>query len=151
MAVPTTATNLRVDIVGSTPRAAIHGKHHTDMAIAVNALEALILAGRSWQVAPSFQAPNAGDWATAGRISVATVVTAFWAKRTGGTGATVDVKKNGVSLLTTPLSLTGTGWMQGVLVTTPTLAAGDTLEFDIVTVAGGPTEITTTLDGTRIL
>jgi hypothetical protein len=102
-----------------------------------------------WQFAPDFQGPATGDYVQI-RLSVATTITAFGAQRTGGTGGTVDVLKNGVSILTSPLSLTATTWTSATLVASPSGVAGDIIKIVLSGVGGGPSDIMTSLDGSRL-
>lgn len=105
---------------------------------------------QQWQAGAFALAPVAGDYVIAPRANAVTTLVAFYARQTGGTGATIDVKKNGVTLLTAVLSLTAaTTWTAGTLVATPALAIGDTVEFDVVSVAGSPSDIEFSLEGTR--
>lgn len=103
-----------------------------------------------WQFAPDFQAPQSGDYAQM-RCSVATSVTAFGAQRTGGTGANIDVLKNGVSILTAPLSLTATTFTAGTLTANPTtFAIGDIIKIVVSAQTGSPADIMTSADGSRV-
>ena len=72
--------------------------------------------------------------------------------RVGGTGATINARKNGTSdHLSSALSLTSADtWMDGGEVQNATYAAGDKLEIMIVTVAGDPTQIAVQVDFNRI-
>lgn len=105
-------------------------------------------ASAPFQFAPYFPAPVSGDQSKI-RESVATTHTTFGAQRSGGTGATIDVLKNGVSILTAPLSLTGTTWTTATLIASPNGAAGDIITIVLSGVTGSPSEILTSLDGSR--
>jgi hypothetical protein len=84
------------------------------------------------------------------RAPFACTVTKVWGYRVGGTGATVNARKNGASNhLASALSLTsGGGWMDGGAVQNQSYAAGDKLEIMIVTVAGSPTQVGVQVDFT---
>lgn len=69
-------------------------------------------------------------------------VVAVKAKRTGGTGATINARKNGSSNhLSSNLSLTGTTLTDGGAVQNAAYAAGDELEGMLVSVTGTVTDI----------
>lgn len=72
-------------------------------------------------------------------------VTAVRAYRVAGTGAVVKATKNATDLTSANLSLTSAdAWMAASLSATAAtlrLAAGDTLKFEIVSVAGTPTQV----------
>jgi hypothetical protein len=92
-------------------------------------------------------ARNAPVW----RAPHACTVTNVRGYRVGGTGATVNARKNGtLDLLAAALSLTAAdSWMDGGAVQNTALAAGDKLEVMLVSVAGSPTEVTIEVDLTR--
>ena len=71
--------------------------------------------------------------------------------RVGGTGATINARKNVSSNhLSSNLSLTSADtWMDGGSVTNASYAAGDKLEIAIATVAGNPTQVAVQVDFTR--
>lgn len=71
--------------------------------------------------------------------------------RVGGTGATVNARKNGASNhLASDLSLSSAGtWMDGGAVQNATYAAGDYLEFLLQSVAGPPTQAVIQVDFRR--
>lgn len=71
--------------------------------------------------------------------------------RVGGTGATINARKNGSSNhLASALSLTSAdAWMDGGTVQNTSLAAGDKLEIMVASVAGAPTQIAIQVDLTR--
>jgi hypothetical protein len=71
--------------------------------------------------------------------------------RNGGTGATVNGRKNGSSnFLGSALSLTSADtWMDGGTIASPSIAAGDNIELMWVSFAGTPTYVTIQLDITR--
>ena len=68
--------------------------------------------------------------------------------RVGGTGATVNARKNGASdHLASAKSLTSADtWMDGGAVQNTAYAAGDKLEIMLVTVAGSPTQVDIQVD-----
>ncbi len=82
------------------------------------------------------------------RAPFACEVTNVRGYRVGGTGATINARKNGSSNhLATALSLTSADtWMDGGTVQNETYAAGDKMEIMIVTVTGSPTQIEVQLD-----
>jgi len=68
--------------------------------------------------------------------------------RVGGTGATINARRNGASNhLASALSLSSADtWMDGGAVQNTAYIAGDKLEIMIVTVAGSPTQIAVQID-----
>jgi hypothetical protein len=102
-----------------------------------------------WQFAPGFPSPVSGDTTPALYASASTTITAFRARRTGGTSATVDVLRNGVSILSAPLVLSTTSWTSGMLVASPNLTTGDTLTVTVSSVTGSVTVVDTSVEGTR--
>lgn len=77
-------------------------------------------------------------------------VTNVRARRTGGTGATVNARKNGsLNHLSSNLSLTTTNYTDGGAVQNTAYVAGDNLQIMIVSVTGAPTEIIIQVDFTR--
>ncbi|MGW4639558.1 hypothetical protein ACWEN6_13570 [Sphaerisporangium sp. NPDC004334] len=75
-------------------------------------------------------------------------VKAVWAYRLGGTGAVVNVNKNGAKLAG-DVSLTAPGaWTAGTLnaAAVLTIAAGDTLTAEVISVAGSPTDVAVQVD-----
>ena len=82
------------------------------------------------------------------RAPFACTVTAVKGYRVGGTGATVNARKNGSSNhLASALSLTSADtWMDGGSVQNTAYAAGDKMEIMIVTVAGSPTQVAVQVD-----
>jgi hypothetical protein len=71
--------------------------------------------------------------------------------RVGGTGATVNARKNGTdNHLGSALSLTSADtWMDGGAVSNAAYAVGNKLEIMIVSVTGGPTQVEVQVDFTR--
>lgn len=85
------------------------------------------------------------------RAPFACTVTAVKGYRVGGTGATINARKNGASNhLASDLSLTSLDtWMDGGSVQNTAYAAGDKMEIMIVSVAGSPTQVAVQIDFTR--
>jgi hypothetical protein len=85
------------------------------------------------------------------RAPVACVVTAVKGYRVGGTGATINARRNGASNhLASALSLTSADtWMDGGTVQNTAYAAGDRLEIMVVTVAGSPTQVAVQVEFVR--
>jgi hypothetical protein len=107
-------------------------------------------ANAPYEYAPFFVAPATGDYVKE-RSNVTTSVTSVGAIRTGGTGTTVDIQKNGTSILSSTISLTTTAWTAGTLIANPTtFAAGDILQVVLAGVSGGPTDVLVEVYGTRL-
>jgi hypothetical protein len=104
-----------------------------------------------WQFSQGIEAPAVGNASVTLYVTVATTLTAMRVLRTGGTGATIDILRNGASILTTPASATSTtAYVAGTLTTSPTaLSIGDLLKFSIVSIAGGVTFLDMEVEGTR--
>lgn len=85
------------------------------------------------------------------RAPFACTVTNVRGYRVGGTGATINARRNGTSNhLASALSLTSADtWMDGGAVQNTAYAAGDKLEIMVVTVAGSPTQVAIQVDFTR--
>jgi hypothetical protein len=85
------------------------------------------------------------------RAPFACTVTAVKGHRKGGTGATVNARRNQASdHLATDLSLvTVDAWADGGAVQNTAYAAGDDLEIEIASIAGAVTEIAIQVDFTR--
>lgn len=115
---------------------------------ATGAIKTHTHAGK-WERSVTFPTPVSGDKATLARVNDNVSAIAVYAQRTtGGTGATIDVLKNGTTILTTPLSLTSTAaWMTASISGTPTFAPGDTLLLRCTTVTGAADEIVIVVDG----
>lgn len=77
------------------------------------------------------------------RASQAATVTNVRAYRVGGTGATINARKNGSSNhLSSALSLTSADtWMDGGTVQNTAYAVGDKMEIMVVSAAGSPTQL----------
>lgn len=71
--------------------------------------------------------------------------------RVGGTGATINARRNGAdNFLSSNLSLTSANdWIDGGAVQNVAVVAGDEIEIMIVTVAGSPTQVAVQIDMTR--
>ena len=71
--------------------------------------------------------------------------------RVGGTGATINARRNGASNhLSSALSLTSADtWQDGGAVQNTAYVADDKLQFMIVTVTGSPTQVAVQVDYTR--
>lgn len=82
------------------------------------------------------------------RAPYACTVTAVKGYRVGGSGATINARKNGSSNhLSGALSLTSADqWMDGGTVQNTSYAAGDKLEIMVVTAVGSPTQISIQVD-----
>ena len=93
------------------------------------------------------QADNIICW----RAPYACTVTNVRGYRVGGTGATVNARKNGASNhLASALSLTSADtWQDGGAVQNTSYAAGDKMEIMLVSVSGSPTQIMIQIDLTR--
>lgn len=85
------------------------------------------------------------------RAPFACTVTNVRGHRKGGTGATINARRNQASdHLSSDLSLTSAdAWMDGGAVQNTAYVAGDDLEIEIATVAGSPTEVAVQVDFTR--
>ncbi len=84
-------------------------------------------------------------------VPFACTVTNVRGYRVGGTGATINARKNGSSNhLASALSLTSAdAWMDGGSVQNTAYVATDKLEIMVVSVAGSPTQIAVQVDLTR--
>jgi hypothetical protein len=85
------------------------------------------------------------------RAPFACTVTNVRGYRVGGTGATINARKNGSSNhLSSALSLTSADtWQDGGGVQNTSYSAGDKLEIMVVSVTGSPTQIAIQLDYSR--
>jgi len=95
--------------------------------------------------------PNAALNIIAWRAPFACTVTAVKGYRVGGTGATVNARRNGASShLASALSLVSAdAWADGGAVQDAAYAAGDKLEIMVVTTAGVVTQLAIQVDYTR--
>src|SRR3990172_9495096 len=94
-----------------------------------------------------FLAPTGASTAVAWRAPFTCTVTNVRGYRVGGTGATINAKKNGSAHLAGDLSLTSADtWMDGGAVQNQNYVAGDSLELALVSVAGNPTEVSIQVD-----
>lgn len=71
--------------------------------------------------------------------------------RSGGSGATVNARRNGsATFLASNLSLTSADdWLDGGAVQNTALVAGDEVEMQVVTVTGSPTQVAVQIDMVR--
>jgi hypothetical protein len=84
------------------------------------------------------------------RAPYACILSAFYAQRTGGTGAAVNARKNGsTALLSSDLSLTATDWTDSADLQNEEFSIGDYLEAQLISAADGPTQIIIQLDFQR--
>lgn len=85
------------------------------------------------------------------RAPFACTVTNVRGYRVGGTGATVNARRNGVDThLASDLSLTSAdAWQDGGAVRNTVYAIGDRLELMLVTVTGSPTEVAIQVEFSR--
>ena len=85
------------------------------------------------------------------RAPFACTVTNVRGYRVGGTGATVNARKNGtLTHKSADLSLTSADtWMNGGAVQNTAYAVGDKLEIMLVTLTGTPTQVAVQVDFTR--
>lgn len=85
------------------------------------------------------------------RARFACTVTNVRGYRVGGTGATINARKNGtLNHLAADLSLTSADtWMDGGAVQNTAYAVGDKLEIMLVTLAGSPAQVAVQVDATR--
>ncbi|MFE9937400.1 hypothetical protein [Streptomyces hirsutus] len=75
------------------------------------------------------------------------LVVALHGYRVGGTGATVNARRNGVDLAPIDLSLsTANTWLSAPNLTGTEVAAGDTLSLAVRSVTGAPTSVTLQID-----
>jgi len=95
--------------------------------------------------------PSAAINVIAWRAPFICTVTAVKGYRVGGTGATINARKNGASNhLASDLSLTSADtWMDGGSVQNTDYAAGDKLEIMLVSISGTPTQIAIQVEFTR--
>lgn len=103
----------------------------------------LALAGFTRSHGATVVSPTAPLWAfVLLRATRACTVTAIKGRRTAGTGATINARRNGAeTFLASDLSLTTETVTDGGTVQNAALAIGDTIEIGILTVEGSPTSI----------
>jgi len=101
------------------------------------------LADGAIQRGGAFVAPTGALAVVSWRAPYACVVTNVRGYRTGGTGATVNARRNGSSThLSSDLSLSSAAtWMDGGAVQNVAYAVGDSLELLLQSVAGSPTQV----------
>lgn len=85
------------------------------------------------------------------RAPFACTVTNVRGYRVGGSGATINARKNGTdNHLASALSLTGAdSWMDGGAVQNTSYAAGDKMEIMLVSATGSPTQISILVEFTK--
>jgi hypothetical protein len=84
------------------------------------------------------------------RAPFACTVTNVRARRRGGTAATVNARRNALSLLASDLSVTSVNtWMDGGSVQNASFATGDELELRIISVTGA-TELSYIVEFVRV-
>lgn len=110
------------------------------------------LASTPITVGGVFLDPTAARNVMVWRAPYACTVTNVRGHRKGGTGATINARKNQASNhLASALSLvTADAWADGGAVQNATLAAGDDIEIMLVTVTGAVTEISIQVDLTKV-
>lgn len=108
-------------------------------------------AGSIFTVAVPVIAPEAGAF-VAWRAPFAAQLTGLRAYRVGGSGATVNARKNGVANhLPVDLSVSVVGaWIDGGVLQNASYAAGDTLEVVFAAVTGSPTQLIVQIDLTTV-
>jgi len=99
----------------------------------------------------AFLNPSGALAVTSWRAPYACTVLNVRARRAGGTGATVNARRNGSSThLSSDLSLTAdVTWTDGGAVQNTAYAAGDSLELLLQSVSGSPTEVVIQVDFRR--
>lgn len=80
------------------------------------------------------------------RLPVGATAIAVRAYRVGGTGGTVNAKKNASDLLAANLSTATDAWAGSTALQNATFAAGDTLSVVAAAPAGTPTEVIVQVD-----
>jgi hypothetical protein len=76
-------------------------------------------------------------------------ITGAWAKRIGGSGASVNAENNGANIRSANLSLTTTAWTGWGSLQNTAVTDGQTLEFEVLSVTGNVTQISIFLQWTR--
>lgn len=86
-------------------------------------------------------------------IPTGATVTAIKAKRTGGTGATINVRKlGGSTVLASNFSITSTsGWLDAGTLQNTSFAFGDGLQAMLVSVSGAPTQVSIQIEFTTTI
>jgi hypothetical protein len=109
------------------------------------------LQGAPIQRGGTILTPTSAVDITIWRAPYACTVTAVKGWRTGGTGATINARKNQTSdHLASDLSLTSSAtWMDGGSVQNTAYAAGDSLEIRLRSAAGSPSYVTIQVELTR--
>lgn len=88
-------------------------------------------------------------WIDVCRFNFSATVTNVRGKRTGGTSATCNARRNGADLHLAAGVAAGTSWTDGGAVQNTAYVAGDYLQVGWTAVAGGPTQIGVLVDLTR--
>lgn len=99
----------------------------------------------------AFLNPTGALAVTSWRAPYPCVVLNVRGRRAGGTGATINARRNGTSThLSSDLSLTAdVTWTDGGAVQDAAYAAGDSLELLLQSVSGSPTEVVIQVDFRR--
>lgn len=102
----------------------------------------------SGSIGHPFLFPSAAITVPVLRVPFAFSVTNIRGRRVGGTGATINVRKNGsLLLMASALSLAAADtWYTDAGLQNATFAAGDTLEFMIVSTTGSPESVLIQVD-----
>ncbi len=134
-------TNPRTWIAGETVTAALMNAHVRDN---LNVLNTVSRGGVFVNPNGITAAINIIVW----RAPIPCTVLTVKGYRVGGTGATINARKNGsLDHLSSALSLTSADtWMDGGSVQNATYAAGDKMEIMIVSEAGSPTQLAVQVD-----
>lgn len=106
----------------------------------------------SFSVDANLLSPSGATNVVIWRALFACTVTAVRGYRVGGTGATVNARREGADThLATDLSLTTADtWMDGGAVQNIRYAVGEKLELMVVTIAGAPTQVAIQVDFSRL-
>jgi hypothetical protein len=115
------------------------------------ALQELLDELNTFQRGGAFLSPGGALAVVIWRAPYACTVLNVRGFRLGGTGATINARKNGASThLSSDLSLSSGGsWMDGGAVQNETYAAGDYLELLLQSVSGSPTQVVVQVDFRR--
>ncbi len=131
---------------------AADGSHKIDSLLAAPAMAAAFdtkqdKLGGVFSVAVPVMSPAAGNF-VAWRAPFVARLTGVRSYRVGGSGATVNARKNGTANhLAVDLSVSVTGaWVDGSAPQNASYAVGDTLEVMLTAVTGSPTQLIVQLD-----
>jgi hypothetical protein len=115
----------------------------------------VLAADQTWKYASRIIRAGANVPAPAGsknwlvfRAPVAMTIDAIYAIHEGGTSCNVNVRKNGSSTLRSSDYTTTTSWASFGTLQNNTLAAGDSLEVQIVSVSGSVNQVAVQIEGT---